>query len=218
MSKQLKLALADDHKMVTDSLSVFLIRNLNCSISFIAKNGNELLQKLTSKNADILILDINMPEMDGLEALKLIKTKNPTQKVLVMSMYNDEVLLMKLVKLRVNGFLSKSVSGKELLRAIHEVQERGHYFTERMIEAVYLNSNEDDNQKKKIEFYAELDETDLSIMRMMCKEYSTKEMADELCLSIRSIEGRRKRMLKKIGVKNQAGIIIYAIKNEIASI
>lgn len=217
MSKQLKLALADDHKMVTDSLSVFLTRNLPCSISFIAKNGNELLQKLTSKNADILILDINMPEMDGLEALKSIKTKNPAQKVLVMSMYNDEVLLMKLVKLRVNGFLSKSVSGKELLRAIHEVQERGHYFTERMIEAVYLNANEDEN-RKKIEFYAELDETDLSIMRMICKEYSTKEMADELCLSVRSIEGRRKRMLKKIGVKNQAGIIIYAIKHGIASI
>lgn len=218
MSDRIRLAIADDHKLVTDSLKDFLMKNITCDIIFIAKNGKELIQKIFIEPVDVLILDIKMPEMDGIEALKIIKTKNPDQKIIVLSMFNDEAMLLKLVKHRVNGFLSKSSAGAELLTAIREVMKKGHYFSDRIVEVMYHKTAHVDHVEDDSEAYIMIDEVDRDILKMICDEFTSKEMADQLCLSPRTIEGRRKRLLKTIGVKNQAGLVIYAIKEGIVKV
>jgi len=218
MSERIKIALADDHNLVTDSVKDFLKRNITCDISFVVKNGKELIRNIFITPVDILILDINMPIMDGLEALKIIRSRNPGQKVIVLSMYEDEAMLLKLVKLRVNGYLSKSGSAKELLKAIHEVRDKGHYFTEKLIEVMYNETAHVNTHRSPDEVYANLEDVDKDILTMLCDGLTSKEMASRLYLSPRTVEGRRKNLLKIIGVKNQAGLVIYAIKQGIVKI
>ncbi len=218
MSDKITLALADDHKLVTDSLKDFLKKNISCDILFVAKDGKELIHNIFITPVDILILDINMPKMDGLEALKIIKSRKPDQKVIVLSMFDDEALLLKLVKLHVNGYLSKSGPGGELLKAIRDVRDKGHYFTERLVQVMYNETAQISKQRTPNEVYAKLDDIDKDILVMLCDEFTSKEMAERLYLSARSIEGRRKKLLKTVGVKNQAGLIIYAIKHGIVKI
>lgn len=216
-NKILRIGLADDHKLITDSLIEFLEKNIQCEISFVARNGKEVMQKLNEYKCDILILDINMPEMDGLQALDKIRKNHSNQKVIVLTMYDDEALLLKLVKLKINGYLSKSGSSTELLKAIKEVHDKGHYFSERLVDIMY-NKTAGPNKIEHETQYVELDKTDIEILRLICFEYTSKEIGKELFLSPRTIEGRRKRMIRQLGVKNQAGLIIYSIKKGIIKI
>lgn len=210
---RLSIALADDHKLVTESLKDFLLKNLRCDIVFIAENGIDLLQKFSEIPADIIILDINMPGMDGLEALKIIRSQKADQKIIVLSMYNDEGLLGKLVNMKVNGFLSKTGSAEELLKAVREVRKKGYYHSERFMNIMFNQHFNGEKEGETEEVYPDFDEIDKRIIGLLCEEKNSKEISEEIGMSPRGIEGRRKRLMLKAGVKNLAGLIVYAVKH-----
>ncbi len=220
MTEPIRIAIADDHQLVTQSLSDFLSSNLDCEIVFMASNGQELVDEMLKHKVDIVLLDINMPVMDGLQALRILRSRNGKEKIIVLSMHNDEAMLLKLLKLKVNGFLSKSGSGEELLTAISAVQKKGHYFNERLVEVMYHSTTDEtmEEEGKEQKSLEELDDVDIDILRMICDELTSREMAEHLALSHRTIEGRRKRLLKALGAKNQAGLVIYAIKKGIVEL
>lgn len=205
----ISIGIADDHQLITSSLSEFLKLNLNCEIVFIARNGKELVSEMKHNHADLILLDIKMPKLDGLEALRILKSRNAKQKIIVLSMHSDENLLLRLIKLRVNGYLPKSASGEELLKAIENVMEKGHYFNENLVRAMYQETIDEEDEENVL---GVLDDIDIEILKLICEEKTSREIAETLHLSPRTIEGRRKRLITKIGTKNQAGLVIFAIK------
>lgn len=215
MSDRIRIAMADDHALMIDSFKSYLSKSLPCEFPITANNGEELVGQMEVIKVDLVLLDVEMPVMDGIEALKIIKSINEDQKVIVLSMYDDEALLLKLLRFHINGFVSKSAGARELTRAILEVHKEGHYYSERLLQVMYNNAAHVRNDKNDGEVYPDVDEIDRKILKMMCDQQTSKEIACKLCMSYRSIEGRRKKLLKLTGARNQAGLILFAIKRGI---
>lgn len=212
----ISLALVDDHKIVTDSLKSMLLRKIPCRVLFTSRNGRDMLRQYSTMKPDIIILDIQMGQMDGLEALKRLREIAPDQKVIVLSMFDDDGLVSALAHLKVNCYLSKSGPAEELILAIQKVSKFGFHFTENFVAAMYRSLAEipDKFSFERNPFsQVSLNSQEYELMRMICNQATTKEIANTLQLNVRTVEGRRRRLFKKIGARNVAGLMIYAVRN-----
>lgn len=218
MYDELHIAIADDHQMVRDSLKEVIQKQLYAKVVFMADNGRELIRNINKYDVDIVLLDISMPEMDGLQTLKELKIRNPDLKVMVITMYNDEALMLKLIRLKVNGFLLKSGSTEELIRAIESVNKDGFYFNQAISKLMFRNHARRIKPTNSTEVYFSPDETDLIIIRLICEEKTSQEIGEMLNMSHRTVEGRKKKMMENLGIRNQIGLALYAIKEGIVEL
>jgi DNA-binding NarL/FixJ family response regulator len=211
----ISIGIAEDHRLLSVSLKEYLKANLACDVIFEAVNGTDLLKKLDEFTIDILIMDVSMPLMDGLEALKLFRTDFPELKVIALTMYDDDELIYELFQNKINAFLSKSSTGPELIMVIERVMKFGQYLDEKVLRAL-LNYPKEKVNPEKISLDS-LDEIDIEILKLICKEYTSFEIAAELRLSKRTIDGRRERLLVKTGAVNLIGLVVYALRQGIIS-
>lgn len=206
------IVIADDHKLFRRGIIALLE-----DFDFIgeigeASNGAELLDLLANIETlpHVILLDLQMPVMDGVEAYQKIKVLYPDIKVIIITMEDDEQYILHLVGEGVNGYLLKNADPEEMEMAILKVLEKGYYFSENISSLVIQNIKRLD--KAEAILNPDFSERELKVLELICKEYSNSEIADIMNISIRTAEGYRQKLLDKSGAKNIAGLVIMALK------
>ena len=214
MSK-IKIAIADDYKNFREGLKVGLSADDSLEVMLEADNGEELLKGLENNSPDVIIMDLKMPIMDGMEATKEVRKKYPSIKVLVVSMYEDDKFIIHLMENGANGYLLKNAEPDEIRRSIYSVHENGYYFNDLVNKALLKKLVLKNNLKPSFNQNIDLTEREQEVLKMICEEKTAAEIAKEIFLSPRSVEGIRQRLIEKIGVRNTAGLVMFAVKNGI---
>jgi len=214
MSK-IKIAIADDYKIFREGLKVGLSADDSLEVMLEADNGEDLLKALETATPDIILMDLKMPIMDGMEATKEVRKKFPSIKVLVVSMYEDDKFIIHLMENGANGYLLKNAEPDEIRRSIYSVHENGYYFNDLVNKALLKKLVLKNNLKPSFNQNIDLTEREQEVLKMICEEKTAAEIAKEIFLSPRSVEGIRQRLIEKIGVRNTAGLVMFAVKNGI---
>lgn len=213
MSKQVNVVIADDHKIFRKGIIAALSIFDRIAVTGEAENGLQLLEKIAMLQPDVVLLDIKMPEMDGIEALKTIKIDYPKVKVVMLTMYDDDAHIQNLMELGANGYLAKDTDADEIKTAIVNVYESGYYFNDAISKALLKRVAGSISFKDNIFKKIELNEREVKVLHLICKEYTTAEIAADMFLSPRTIEGIRAALIEKTNVKNVAGLVLYAVRN-----
>lgn len=211
--------ICDDHKLFRKGI-VGLLEDFDyVNRIWEAENGKNLLQQLAVMvdKPDLILLDLNMPEMDGIEATPLILKKYPKTKIIILSMEDDTQIVSHLVGKGVNGYLLKNADPDELELAIKMVIQNGFYFSGELSGAVFGTHNTNNDEKQQTN-KLHLTKRELQTLQMICKELTAAEIGQELAIGTRTIEGYKRKLLAKTGTRNMAGLVMYAVKNGLVKI
>jgi two-component system, NarL family, invasion response regulator UvrY len=212
-----KVALVDDHALLRNGLAG-LVTDLGYTVLFEADNGKDLLAKLDKSNLpDLVLLDINMPEMDGYDTALWLKRNQPDIKVLALSMYDDENAIMKMLKNGARGYILKDSEPGELRAALDAIVNKGYYYSELVTGKLIHSMNKADDEAAAGNT-SKLNEREIDFLKLACSELTYKEIAAQMHLSPRTIDGYRDALFEKLNIKTRTGLVIYAIKNGIIKI
>ena len=213
----IKVALVDDHVLLRKGLAE-LIRNLGYEVLFEADNGIDFQQKINKENLpDLVMLDINMPEMDGFATAQLIKQKYPLVKVMALSMYDNENSIIRMFKAGAKGYILKDSEPAELRMALTSVLEKGYYYSE-LVTGKLIHSINKLDEDADISNLSQLSSREIEFLKYACTEMTYKEIADKMYLSPRTIDGYRDDLFEKLNLKTRVGLVMYAIKNGIVQV
>ena len=212
-----KLSLADDHILLRNGLAQ-LVESLGHTVLFEANNGIEF-KKLLDKNnlPDIVLLDINMPEMNGYETSQWLKINYPEIKVLALSMYDNETSIIRMLKNGARGYILKDSEPAELKAAIHALEQKGFYYSDLVSGKLIHAINKMDDEGTDLKTPAPLSDREAQFLKYSCTELTYKEIADKMFLSPRTIDGYRDALFEKLKVKTRVGLVMYAIKSGIVN-
>ncbi len=216
MNQTIKLAVVDDHHLFRKGLIALLKDFPEFEVIIEAENGEELLEQLKNKRVDVILLDLQMPVMDGIEATERLQNKYEGTKIIIITMHNEEGFINHLISKGANGFLLKNQDIEIVVDAINGVVENDFYFNDRISRALVkglLSSNKIRPNFKEVN----LSEREIEIIRLISKELTNKEIAEKLFVSVRTIDGHKERILQKTKAKNVIGIIMYAVKHNLLS-
>ena len=210
-----KIIIADDHILLRDALVTLINGFENCTVIGAAANGKELTQRIeTGVKPDLVILDLNMPEMDGYAAAEWLKNNHPEIKILILTMYDSEVALIRLLQTGVRGFLKKDIHPDDLKTAINAVANDGYYYsnivTEKLTSFFHKKASEKSAFEKGL-----LNEKEIAFLKLASTELTYKEIASQLKMTPRMIDGYRDNLFEKLDIKSRVGLAIYAVKNGI---
>ena len=219
MHKKVNVVLVDDHVLLRKGLSALVDTFENCSVLFEANNGRDFLDKLTAEMLpDIVLMDINMPEMDGYDTTSWLKNNHPDVKVLALSMYDTENSIIRMFRAGAKGYILKHCDPVELETAINSVISKGFYYTEMVTGRLIHSINVFDEEDSKVKNLIQLNEREIQFLKLVCSELTYKEIADKMVLSPRTIDGYRDALFEKLNLKTRVGLVMYAIKNGIVSL
>jgi DNA-binding NarL/FixJ family response regulator len=207
--EKIKIIIADDHTMFLQGIVSLLESETNIIILGKAENGKAIFKIMENVIPDIILLDISMPEMDGIEVTKIIKQKYPSIKILIVSTHSNIQMIAKLIRMGVDGYLLKNAEKQELLHAIQIIQNGDTYFCKEVAE-----KNDDNNSKIKSETLqiTELSCREKEILVLIAQEFTGNEIAEKTNISLNTVNTHRRNLLSKINVKNTAGLVKYAIE------
>ena len=214
MSNRIKLAIADDQKLFLRGLRLIMEDFPLIEIISEAHNGKELLRALEQEQPDVILLDLKMPVMDGMEATQRIKERYPDIRIILLTMHDDERLINHMMDIGANGYLLKDEEPQIVREAIVSVYERGHYFNDYVSKAL-LNGMKNRKKITSIDAHlsADLSKRELEVLELICQEYTTAEIAERLYISARTVDGHRRSLQEKTGVRNLAGLVLYAVRH-----
>jgi DNA-binding NarL/FixJ family response regulator len=212
--KKIRIAIADDYKIYRDGLKVGLLADENMEVVLEADNGEDLLHALPEAKPDVIIMDLKMPIMDGMEATKQIRKQFNLIKVLVVTMYEDDKFIIHLMEIGANGYLLKNADADEIRKSIYSVHETGYYFND-LVNKALLKKLVLKGVKPSFNQDVEFTERELEVLKLICEEKTAAEIGKEIFLSPRSVEGIRQRLIEKVGVRNTAGLVMFALKSGI---
>lgn len=214
--EKIKVILADDHQMFLDGLSSLLSQLKDVQVVAAVNSGKEVLDKLQDQLPDLVIVDLNMPVMDGLETTRQIKKKYPNLKVLGLTMENDLTAVTGMLEAGACGYILKNTGKAELELAIRQVIKGEPYLSQSISNRLAQNLLQNFQQRKEIENELSLlTERELEILKMIALEHSNTEIAELLFISPKTVETHRKNLMKKIGVKNSLGVYKFAVKHKL---
>ncbi len=214
----INLAIADDHKIFREGLKATLEDCTDLNLIFEAGNGIELVKQLAVKSPDVVLMDIKMPEMDGMQATAYIHENFSHVKVLALSMYNEDKYILNMMKAGASGYLLKNAEPQEIVDAIFTVYKKGFYFNEHLSITLIKQLMEKSTHNSRGKEETELNEREIEVLKLICQEKQNTEIADKLFLSVRTVEGYRTKLFEKTGSKNIVGLVIYAIKKGIIDV
>ncbi len=214
MSK-IRIAIADDSSIFRDGLKVGLARDDNFELVLETANGEELVAGIQRIPVDVVLMDLKMPGMDGMEATKVIRRQWEQIKVLAVTMYDDEKFIIHLMENGANGYLLKNANSAEISRAIYCVCENGYYFNDLVNKALLKKLVARVNLTPSFRHDIDLTERELQVLHLICDEKTNVEIGQMIFLSSRSVEGIRQRLIEKVGARNTAGLVLFAVKNGI---
>lgn len=212
----ISIAVADDHQLFRSGL-INLIHSFGSHYKVVleAGNGKDLLQKLEQTTLpDLVLIDLNMPVMDGFETAKALRKNYPDLKVLMISMVDDEKTMIKLMKSGIRGYLSKSIEPEELKTALDITYAKGFYYTD-LLTGKLINAVQ---AKTETGGLPKLTDREKHFLDLACSELTYKEIADQMFLSIKTVDGYRNDLFEKLDVKSRVGLVLYAIKNELVTL
>ncbi|MES2132529.1 MAG: response regulator transcription factor [Bacteroidota bacterium] len=214
MAGKITLALVDDHVLVRKGFHALLKEFEDIEVIMEASNGIELIDQLAFKQPDVILLDIEMPFMNGCQTADILKERYPHIKIIILTMHKDEFHLIDLMERGANGFLQKDVNIDIIISAIHEVVKNEYYF-DKHVSATLAKKIVDAKRHPQIHQPDQLSDRELEIVKLICEENSNKEIAEKMFLSHRTIDSYREKIMQKIGAKNTAGVVIYALKHDL---
>jgi DNA-binding NarL/FixJ family response regulator len=214
-----KVILVDDHKLFRDGLKFVINQIDDLEVVAEASNGNEFLEILKTQAVDIVLMDISMPELDGIQATIKANELYPGIKILVISMFCDEEYYYQMVKAGVMGFVLKESGKSELEEAIKSVLNGETFFSQKLLRDIIFNLHDPSTIKnihKDQEFV--LTKRESEILKNICEGYSNAQIAEKLFISIRTVEGHKSNLITKTGVKNTISLVMYALKNNLVNL
>jgi two-component system, NarL family, response regulator DegU len=207
----IKLALADDQVMFRRGMAMLLRDMPDVRVVFECSNGEELLTGLKGNSIDIVLLDLEMPVLNGIDTMKRMREEFPQVKVIVLSMHSEEKFIVHLMELGANGYVLKTAEPDEIENAVRSVSTSGYHFSEMVSRVMLQGLVKKEKIKPTFSDVDPLTERELDVLRLICQELTTTEIAGKLFLSPRTVEGYRNNILQKIGARNTAGIVVYAM-------
>ncbi|MFH2143234.1 MAG: response regulator transcription factor [Bacteroidota bacterium] len=215
---KIKIILADDHRIFRDGLKSLLSDDHSIEIIGEASNGNELMDMLNTDKPDIIITDISMPGLSGIEIAGQISSNYPQIKIMILSMHTDEEFVINAIRAGAHGYIPKDTSKEELLDAIKVLYETGEYYSKiisdnflrSFIKKVKVEQNLSENE--------ELTQREIEILKLAAGGLSNKEISDKLFISTKTVDAHKNHIMQKLKLKNTAEMVIYAIKNKIIDI
>ncbi len=218
MNEKIKVHIADDHKILIEGIAAVINTESDIDIEGFSLTGKQVIDWAEDHYADILILDINMPEYDGIEVLKFFKIKKINLKVIILSSYDDVKLVQEMINLGASGFLSKDSAGQHIVEAIRTVHAGEQYFSDTVknnLLKLYTGKNVKLGQRPQSTIVNSLTDRETEVLKLISQEYSSPEIAQILNISQSTVDTYRKSLLKKTNVKNAVGLAMYAVKNKI---
>lgn len=215
MAQQIKIAIIEDEQLVRNGFSLLLEKEKNFNILFEGENGDDLLQYLEThkKHPDIVLMDIRMKGLNGIETTKIISEQYPDIKTIILSSLKSNYLVEQLTYHGAAAYLAKNSNPKLVVETINKVYNNGISFDPEVMRIIVNMKNFKNNKTSKL--FSGLSDREVEILTLICNQYCTKEIAEKLYLSERTVEGHRKRMLVKTNSKNMVGLIIWGIKNQV---
>lgn len=211
-SKNIKVVIADDHEIFRDGLKLMLKKADSIDLIGEAADGKELIKLIEATRPDVVITDIKMPVMDGVDATKHIRQHFPGVQVIALSMFDDEQLILEMLDAGAQGYLLKNSDKFEITDAVESVFEGKNYYCKftsgKLAKLIALQRDQKEKKKKEAEF----SEKEIEIIKLICQEFTNKEIGEKVFLSSRTVEGYRMKILEKMDAKNTVGIVIEAIR------
>jgi DNA-binding NarL/FixJ family response regulator len=217
MQNKINIALADDQVLFREGIASLIKNEAGFSLVMEADNGLDFLAKLqvTNELPDILLMDMEMPGMDGMQLNDELRKKFPSIKVIVLSVHARERLIARMIQAGASGYLLKNCNKEELLNAIHNVFNNGFYITPNVLKALQSHDANSKGILKVQSIPIELSQREIEVLKLICDEYSNIEIAEKLFISVRTVDGHRNNLLAKTGCHNTAGLVLFAVKHRI---
>ena len=212
------IVLVDDHSLLRMGLAS-LVESQGNVVLYEADNGKEFLEKLDTNNLpDIVLMDINMPEMDGFETTQWLKQNHPEVKVLALSMYDNETSIIRMLKCGAKGYILKDSEPAELKAAIAALMDKGFYYSDLVSGKLMHAINKMDDDGDDLKNLVPLNDRETDFLKYACTEMTYKEIADKMFVSPRTIDGYRDTLFEKLHLKTRVGLVMYTIKNGIVNV
>jgi DNA-binding NarL/FixJ family response regulator len=208
----IKVGIVDDHALFREGIRLLMSRIEGTELIFDVASGHKVLEMLKEVKPDVLLLDLDMPEMNGIETFKKINELYPNLKVLVLTMHKEERMISYLMELGVNGYLLKDSSRQELRNAIVSAYEKGMYYSDKVSEAILSGLQRKSKQEPKLGQNIELSRREQEVLELIAEGHSNKEIGEKLFISSRTVDGHRTNLLQKFNVHNTAKLIIEALR------
>ncbi|CAN5875293.1 response regulator transcription factor [soil metagenome] len=213
-----KIALADDHSLLRKGLAQ-LVTSLGYEVLFEADDGKEFIRLLDKdKLPDIVLMDLNMPEMDGCETTQWLRRNHPDVNVIALSMYDNEASIIRMLRCGAKGYILKDSEPAELRTAIDAVMSKGFYYSDLVSGKLLHAINIPDEDNNGFNSRLQLNDRETDFLKYACSEMTYKEIADKMFVSPRTIDGYRDALFEKLNVKTRVGLVMYAIRNAIVTI
>lgn len=210
----MQIGLVDDHRLFRKSLALLIDAINGTEVVLQAGNGKELLEQLDTVPVDLVLLDIQMPEMDGYETCKQLRKHYPEIKILIISQLTTKESIHKVMELGANGFFSKDAEPEKLEKAILDIRAKDYFFDDDLASVI----REAILWEKRLPAHllsspVAISHREMEVIKLACKEMSSFEIADKLCINVRTVETHRKRIMEKTGSKNFIGVVLFALKH-----
>ena len=217
--KRITVILVDDHQMFRDGLKHLLVGEKIADVIGEASTGKEFLSLIEQNLPDIVLMDIEMPELDGIEATKIATKKYPGLKILALTMSNEQIYYQNMISAGAKGFILKTSGINELKKAISDLANGKSYFSSELLRQIILTMEKNnDNTKSNIPPENKLSKREHEVLEQICNGLSTNEIAEELHISPKTVKGHRTNILSKTACKNTASLVMYSIKNKLVDI
>ena len=213
----INILLVDDHDIVRDGIRMLLEDEVGFGIEAEAENGEEALNACKEHDIDLIIMDISMPGMNGIEATEKIKESSPDIKVLALTMMDEDQHIRQMIEAGASGYILKSSDKIELVDAITTILEGKHYFSNDATQSVMMDLVKDTGEKESTD-PGNITDREKEVLELIVQQHTNQEVADKLHISTRTVDAHRRNLLQKTGAKNTAGLVTYAIKHNLADI
>ncbi|MCU0467440.1 MAG: response regulator transcription factor [Arcicella sp.] len=216
----INIAIADDQMLFRKGMAAIVNAFEGMNVVCEASNGHKLLAFLetATQKTDVILMDLSMPELNGIDTMKIIHEKYPDQKVIILSIHNEEKFVIHLIELGASAYLFKNSEPEDVEKAIRGVIEKGFYFSEDTLGAFHKRLS---NKKTHVSVHDNipivLSTREIEVLNLICQEFTAQEIAEKLFISVRTVDGHRNNLLEKTGARNTAGLVIFAIKNNLVN-
>jgi DNA-binding NarL/FixJ family response regulator len=211
----IKVAIADDHKIFRKGVILSLRPYTNIKFVLEAENGDELLAGLPEASPDVVLMDLRMPQKDGIETTKIVSKQYPNMFVLVLSMYEDERFVSHLMENGANGYLLKNAEPQEIRKAIMDVFEKGYYLNNFVNRILIKKAHSKQKAIPSLNSEITISDKERDVLRFICMEFTAQEIAQKMDISPRTVEAIKDRLMERFGSKNTAGLVFFAVKNNL---